>query len=216
MVTCHIFSNLLTLAYGTHALIPVPYRLCRVISTAQATELKDKPLETPALIVPLAASTCADTQVENTLPQTDTTAPQFPHQQSQPSLFDKICTSYPYGKLSDICVTGPASVTASFVPEQELGYDLGHQGVSTAELLRHMGVLGSMVGALVNPAPGRHYYLAVGGTLTSRRCFESEDGRALATEELGPVLPVNTGVVMCTMPLQALVSAKITQGGAVI
>ena len=108
-------------------------------------------------------------------------SPPFLTTSTSQTLLNRICTSYPYCKLDNIRSTSPDAITAAFSPEAATYYDLGHKGVSTGELVRHMAIAGSVACALTNPSPGRHYYLAVGGTFYGSTFFKTPETTASAT-----------------------------------
>lgn len=80
----------------------------------------------------------------------------------------------PYLALSDMCVSTSGSVSASVVPEQPLGHELG--GLAAAEAGRHMAIAGSCACASLEPSAGKRFYLANRAILRRHSHASSLDG----------------------------------------
>lgn len=73
-------------------------------------------------------------------------------------LRDKICVRSPYFQLTDLQPFGEAGVRAYVLFESPRGIE--SDALASAEVGRHLAILGSCALAHNNPKPGRHYYLA--------------------------------------------------------
>jgi hypothetical protein len=69
----------------------------------------------------------------------------------------------PYFALRNLSAQTPGTVTASVVPEQPRGHELG--GFAAAEAGRHLAIAGSCACASLDPAAGKRFYLANRATL---------------------------------------------------
>lgn len=82
----------------------------------------------------------------------------FPEKQVDEDLFKLIDIKKPYFALEDVVSLSLDTVSARIPVQQPLGRELGP--ISTAEVGRHLAILGVCSCALLNPSKRRHYYLA--------------------------------------------------------
>lgn len=80
---------------------------------------------------------------------------------------EKICVRPPYFKLTDLAPFGHDGVQAYVLFESPPGLERNER--ASAEVARHLAILGSCALARNNPRAGRHYYLATEGILTRHR-----------------------------------------------
>lgn len=80
---------------------------------------------------------------------------------------EKICVRPPYFKLADLAPFGHDGVQAHVLFESPSGIEKDER--ASAEVGRHLAILGSCALARNNPRAGRHYYLATEGLLTRHR-----------------------------------------------
>jgi len=70
----------------------------------------------------------------------------------------RICVQKPYNRLENLAPFGGAGVAASVTFEAPVGLEAGY--LASAEIGRHLAILGSCALARNNPSDERHYYLA--------------------------------------------------------
>jgi hypothetical protein len=96
-----------------------------------------------------------------------TTATEGTRPVSDDELFARIEVCPPYFALSDVRRGDDETVSARVRARQSLSDEVGP--VSGAETGRHLAILGSCAAAFVNPAEGRHFYLAYDAELRRAR-----------------------------------------------
>lgn len=74
------------------------------------------------------------------------------------AIFAGISVRPPYYALKDVCRFPGGGLTARISRGQALGHEA--RPIGSAEVGRHLAILGSCASADVNPSPGRHYFLA--------------------------------------------------------
>lgn len=94
----------------------------------------------------------------------------------------RIAVHRPYFAFSDLYAIGDSCILGAFAPEQSVGYELGP--ISSAELGRHLAILGSCAAAVDAP-DDMTYYLASKGRLelipSAHTSGTAQKGTAIAT-----------------------------------
>lgn len=89
------------------------------------------------------------------------------------TMCERIAVQPPYFAFSELEVEGP-TVRGVFAAEQQVGHEVG--AVCTAEVGRHLAILGSCAAVLASPLEGPYYYLASQATLSMWRGAEPCEG----------------------------------------
>jgi hypothetical protein len=92
-------------------------------------------------------------------------------------VFGLIGVRDPYFALSEVAVSGDGSVEAEVPIEQKSEREAGC--ITSAEAARHMGLLGSVAAAQLNPTRAMHYYLPREATLERGPALLTSNGRKL-------------------------------------
>ena len=95
------------------------------------------------------------------------------HQQ----ILDKICVQAPYNRVQDLAASGAHGVEARVSFEAPPGFESGP--LASAEIGRHLAILGSCALARNNASERRHYYLAQQALLRRFETAAASEGEAL-------------------------------------
>lgn len=92
------------------------------------------------------------------------------------SLYERIDVRMPYFALQNISEINKNTLQASIDVEQPLGHEAGP--ICSAEVGRHLAILGSCAAAHCNPKKGKHYYLA-SKSVVERLCTDTKTHETL-------------------------------------
>lgn len=123
-------------------------------------------------------------------------------------IYDRICVDRPYFSLEELSIGQERGSVTAIVKFES--YNIYEQGPSSAEIGRHLAILGSCALASLNTTPEKYYYLVISATQIRHQVYSFDNGDVFIAAK-AEYASSRVGVASMSMrTLEGLLIAELT------